>query len=89
MESKHPIQAPNHQITKAHLYICYADVVCGLCPPCCTSCPRLPQVATAKHQYKHQLKPPNSGPSTLSVEVAHNAMRNQPNSGALSWPSTI
>ena len=77
MEAKHPVKTPNHQNTNAHLYIAFGDV-CGLRPPCCTSCPRLPQMATAKHQFKHQtipqFKPPSSGPSTLSVEVAHNAM---------------
>jgi hypothetical protein len=85
MESKHSLQAPKHQITKAHLYVRFADVACGLRPPCCTSCPRLPQVATATQQFK----PPSSGPSTLSVEVAHNAMLTQTNTGAHSWPSTI
>ena len=58
MESKNPIQTPKHQITKAHLYVRFADVACGLRPPCCTSCPRLPQVATANCQFKHQTKPP-------------------------------
>ena len=85
MESKHPIQAPQVKKTKAHLYVRFADVVCGLCPPCCTSCPRLPQVATATRQFKH----PISGQATLSVEVAHNAMLPQTNTGAPSWPSTI
>ena len=85
MASKHPIQIPGFTNHQAHLYIACGDVVCGLRPPCCTSCPRLPQMATGIHQFKHQtipqFKPPNSDPSTLSVEVAHNekgpAMRHQ------------
>ena len=89
MAAKNPIQTPNHQIQNAHLYICYADVVCGLCPPCCTSCPRLPQMATANCQSIRQFKLPSSGQSTLSVEVAHNAMPPQTNTGVPLWPSTI
>jgi hypothetical protein len=98
MAAKHRIQTPRVINPKAHLYVRYADVACGLRPPCCTSCPRLPQVATATHQ----AKPPRIGQPTLSVEVAHNAMRNytgastpaitrsnQTNTGAPSWPSTI
>ena len=85
MASKHPIQTPGFTNPEAHLYIACGDVVCGLRPPCFTACPRLPQAATAKHQFK----PPNSGQSTLSVEVAHNATLTQPDTGALSWPSTI
>jgi hypothetical protein len=88
MECTYPKIHPLFSLSKAHLYVRFADVVRGLHPPCCTACPRLPQVATAKLQI--------GNPSTLSVEVAHNAMRNhtgahnnQTNSGAPPWPSTI
>ena len=89
MESKHPIQAPRVINPKAHLYVRYADVVWRLRPPCCTSCLRLPQIATAAHQSKH----PISDQPTLSGEVAHNgqghAMLPQINTGAPTWPYTI
>lgn len=97
MASDFRIQIPESTNPHAHLYVRFADVVCGLRPPCCTLCPRLPQVATAIHQSKSQ----SSGQSTLSVEVAHNAMRhhnaaltpattnNPTNTGAPSWLSTI
>jgi hypothetical protein len=85
MESKHPIQVPQDKKTKAHLYVRFADVVWRLRPPCCTSCPRLPQIATPAHRSKH----PISDQFTLSVEVAHNAMQPQSNTGAPSWPFTI
>ena len=83
MAAKHRIQTPRVTNIQAHLYIACGDVVCGLRPPCFTACPRLPQVATAKF--------PSNGPSTLSVEVAHNAMpvQTQSNTGTPSWPSTI
>jgi hypothetical protein len=88
MECTYPKIHPLFSFFNAHLDVRFADVVWGLHPPCCTPCPRLPLVATAKFQI--------GNPSTLSVEVAHNAMRNhtgahnnQTNSGAPSWPSTI
>ena len=86
MESKHPLQTAQVININAHLYVRFADVVWRLRPPCrpCRDT-RLPHMATAKHQ----TKPPNSGPSTLLVEVAHNAMLTQTNTGAPSWPSTI